>query len=362
MIRPYAALGLGLLAGVAMAADPPANLAKLAPPAVGAYFGAYLEFGELEEQVTLERIDAFTDLVGKQPAIIAFANPWGRGRFPAEQVRVIHRSGAVPLILWYPQGLTATQIPNPYDLKEIIAGRWDAYVDAWAAAAKATGKPILVSWALEMNGDWYPWSGAFHGAEEPLDQAEPARAKGPETYKAAYRHLVDRTRAAGADNLTWVFHANNHSWPQEPWNQMANYYPGSEYVDWLGMSAYGKQFPDQEWASVASVIGEGYGELMAVDPGKPILIGEWGVGEFPHSGNKADWLRQALEQMRNLPRLKGAVYWQERWQNQDLSYSNLRVNSSLGALTAFRDGIRDGFWLERPAASNGGSAPVAATR
>jgi hypothetical protein len=49
-----------------------------------------------------------------------------------------------------------------------------------------------------------------------------------------------------------------------------------------------------------------------------------------------------------LPRLKAAVFWHERWQNGDLSYSNLRVNSSLNALNAYREGVSHPFWLSEP--------------
>ena len=49
------------------------------------------------------------------------------------------------------------------------------------------------------------------------------------------------------------------------------------------------------------------------------------------------------------PRLKAAVFWHERWQNSDESYSNLRVNSSPGALKAYRQGVANPFWLDHPA-------------
>ena len=38
----------------------------------------------------------------------------------------------------------------------------------------------------------------------------------------------------------------------------------------------------------------------------------------------------------------------ERWQNGDLSYSNLRVNSSEAALKAYRQGVADSYWLDSP--------------
>ncbi len=329
-------------------AEPGAGMQLLAPRS-GAYTGAYIEFGEEEDSVTLDKIDAFSTLVGRRQAIVAFSNFWGRGHFPMAQVRVIANAGAVPLIFWNPWDKREKGVWGKFDLRGIAAGDWDTYIDAWAQEARAFGQPILVAWGLEMNGNWFPWSGTFYGGGEPLSATEPTRYKGPETFKRAYRHVVDRVRAAGASNVSWVFHTNNSSIPDVPWNRMAAYYPGSGYVDWLAMSAYGKQFPQQDWIDVEQSLIDPYRELAAVDAGKPVLVAEWGIGEFPKSGDKGAWIRDAFAAMeQQMPRLKGAVFWHERWQNSDLSYSNLRAGSSLPALNAYRDGVSRPFWLAEP--------------
>jgi hypothetical protein len=58
------------------------------------------------------------------------------------------------------------------------------------------------------------------------------------------------------------------------------------------------------------------------------MIAEFGVGEFPKSGSKAQWFHDALERIPSHPRIQAAIYWHERWQNEDGSFSNLRINSS----------------------------------
>lgn len=325
---------------------PPAGM-QLAVPAQGAYHGAYLDFGDHEDEVTLERIESFNTLVGKRLAIVAFSNYWGRQRFPSEQVEIIANSGAVPLIYWNPWQDQQDTKGSRFDLAAIISGQWDGYIDDWARAARAFGRPLLVSWGLEMNGNWFPWCGVFHGGGEVVPGSDPPRFQGPETFKRAYRHIVDRVRPL-APNISWVFHVNNTSDPDLPWNRMAAYYPGSDYADWLAMSAYGMQFPGEHWISVKEAILDHYDELAAVDPTKPILLAEWGVGEFPHKGDKGRWIAEAMAAMEHLPRLKGAVFWHERWQNGDLSYSNLRVNSSSGALNAYREAVARRFWLSEP--------------
>ncbi|HET7239262.1 MAG TPA: glycosyl hydrolase, partial [Terrimicrobiaceae bacterium] len=144
-------------------------------------------------------------------------------------------------------------------------------------------------------------------------------------------------------------HVNNYSYPVEDWNDFKEYYPGDDYVDWLGMSAYGKQFRHDPWISATDAMTYAYDDLCSIHPSKPVMLAEWGIGEFPTAGDKAAWITEAFQTMKGrFPRLKAAVYWNERWQNDDGTYSNLRVTSSQKALDAYRHGVQDGFWLEQP--------------
>ena len=79
------------------------------------------------------------------------------------------------------------------------------------------------------------------------------------------------------------------------------------------------------------------------------MLSEWGVGEFPKLGDKERWIMDAFDLLKTqFTRVKAAVFWHERWQNEDNSYSNLHVNSSPGALKAYRDGVADPYWLGTP--------------
>ncbi len=316
-------------------------------PAHGLYTGAFIDFGEEEDDVSLETIEDFETMVGKHQAIIASSSYWGEQDFPTRNLSVIWQHGSWPLVFWSPWDKPYEQNrgPDRFSLTEIINGKWDSYIDQWAEAARKFGKPMLVVFGNEMNGDWFPWSGAYYGGEEKVSE-NPPRWKGPETYKTAYRHVVDRVRAKGATNIKWMFHTNNYSYPLNTWNFAPAYYPGADYVDWLGISVYGQQFKDEPWADIPSLVDWPYKELSGLDPNKPIMIAEWGTGEFPHSGNKGEWIRQGLELFRTrYPRLKAAVYWHERWQNEDGSYSNLHVDSSVESLQAYRKGVLNPEWL-----------------
>ncbi len=336
---------------IALAGAAPLRAETLAVPETGAYTGAYLDFGDTEDNVTRPAIQKFEEMVGKPQAIVASSSYWGRGNFPSENVRLIADYGAVPLLYWSPWGPPYEQgkhvDPGAFSLRHIVAGDCDAYIDRWAAGAKEFGHPLLVSFGCEPNSNWFPWSGSANGAD---GKEASGGFTGPEMYKRAYRHAVDRVRAAGAHNVLWVFHANADSHPDRPWNAVSEFYPGADYVDWLGLSVYGQLTPgDDDWEDWSDVMDKAYKRLCALDPAKPVMLAEWGVGEFP-DGDKAEFIRDAFAGFAagKYSRVRAAVFWHERWQNKDESWSNLRVNSSPGALKAYRQGVAAPFWLGRP--------------
>jgi hypothetical protein len=325
---------------------------SLVIPERGIYTGAYIDWGEKEDTVTLEAIEKFEQLVGKHQAIVASSSYWGEQTFPEANLRVIANYGAVPLVFWSPWDKPYVEGggPDKYSLTSIIAGEHDAYIDQWAEKARDYGRPMIVSFANEMNGEWFPWSGKLYGGDKIIPGSNPPRFEGPETFKKAYRHVVDRVRAKDAKNVRWVLHLMNYSLPQEPWNLAEQYYPGPEYCDWLGISLYGVQTADDEWAPFPPLLDWPYEELRRIDATKPIMICEWGVGEFPHLGSKADWIRDGFRRIRDpkYPNIKACVYWHERWQNADGRYSNLHVNSTPEALEAYRQGVADPAYLGEP--------------
>jgi hypothetical protein len=335
----------------------PNGAVEVVIPEHGAYTGAFMDFGDAEDDVTLEMVEDFETMVGKHQAIIASSSYWGEQSFPTANLNVIWRHGSLPLVFWSPWDRPYTQNrgPDKFSLLDIIAGKWDAYIDKWGDSARKFGHPMVVAFGDEMNGDWFPWSGSYYGADGWDDEHD--NWKGPENFRTAYRHVVDRVRARGAKNIKWMFHTNNYSYPLDTWNFAPAYYPGADYVDWLGLSVYGQQFKDEPWANVPSLVDWPYQEMSGLDPTKPIMIAEWATGEFPRSGNKGAWIKEGLDLFRTrYPRVKAAVYWHERWQNLDQSYSNLRVNSSVESLKAYREGVAHADWLGnlilRPLAPN----------
>jgi hypothetical protein len=198
-------LGCEKRATVKPSPDPRATV-EVVLPEVGAYTGAFIEFGEAEDAVALETIEDFEQMVGKHQAIIASSSYWGEQSFPSANLQMIWRHGSLPLVFWSPWDRPYEQKrgPDRFGLNAILAGTWNRYIDDWADAAREFGHPLIVSFGNEMNGDWFPWSGVYYGGGKPI-ASRPNEWEGPELFKRAYRYVVDRVRARSARNIQWMF-------------------------------------------------------------------------------------------------------------------------------------------------------------
>src|ERR1044071_1550480 len=91
-------------------------------PERGAYTGAFMDFGDTEDEVTIEMIEEFENMVGKHQAIIASSSYWGEQSFPTANVNVIWRHGSLPLVFWSPWDRPYEQNrgPDKFGLNAII--------------------------------------------------------------------------------------------------------------------------------------------------------------------------------------------------------------------------------------------------
>ncbi len=313
---------------------------KLAPPETGIYQGAFPDMGSTEDSVTQERILEFDSLTLNPAVWVYFSDNWFRGiNFPKQEVETIISLGKIPFIRMMPRSDFIENAPDPvYTLQKIIDGLFDKEFIQYAKDAKETKSPLMIEFGCEMNGDWFSWSGKFNGGGKKNGYGNPELADGPERYRDACRHIIDIFRTEGAENVTWVYHVNSGSAPAEEWNTMSAYYPGDDYIYWIGVSVYGAQVPGDEWSSFKDIMDGCYSELSGISKTKPLAILEFGVIEDPEKGNKANWIQEALQTLIDgkYPRIKAISYWHSVWQNDNKKISNLRIDSSIGSLKVYR--------------------------
>lgn len=309
-------------------------LAALAPPAGRLIHGTYPGgFTGDEDDITLAQVKAYERAVGRHVAWIYFSHNWFNGRaFPTATAKWIIAHGSTPYMRLMMRSDSAEFKREPvYTLKRIARGDFDDDLARWGRDAAALGVPILAEFGTEMNGAWFRWNARWNG-----------RTKGAARFRAAFRHIVEVTRAAGATNIVWVFHANNGDDPVTAWNRMEAYYPGDDVIDWLAISAYGMLAPD-DWDRVdfRATMDSTYARLTRMAPDKPVILAEFGTDIHNPREPAAAWAKGALADIlgHRWPRLIGFSLWNETWLNEDGSVTDLRVWKDPALAAEFRHAL-----------------------
>ncbi len=257
------------------------NSNKLIKPSSGIYHSAYPDFGGTEDIVTAKRINDFETLVNKDIVWAYFSNNWYDNiQFPTTEVNIINAEGKIPFIRIMPRTNFDEGGPDPnYTMQKIINGDFDTVLIQWAIDASITNIPLLVEFGTEVNGNWFPWNGQYNGAGETTGYGDPNIFDGAERFRDAYCHIIDICNANGVNNITWFFHIDAYSEPNTDWNNIENYYPGDNYIDWLGVSIYGPQESNEDYQEFSEIMNDIYPNLSNLSD-KPIAVLEFGITEL----------------------------------------------------------------------------------
>ncbi len=257
------------------------NANKLEAPLEGIYHAAFPDFGGTEDIVSVHKITDFEALVGKDIAWAYFSDNWyDTIYFPIAKVNSIKSIGKIPFIRMMPRSNFDEGSPDPnYSMQNILDGNYDAAITQWAIAAANTNSPLLVEFGTEVNGNWFPWNGQYNGAGETTEYGDINLADGAERFRDAYRHIITICNANGATNITWFFHINAYGEPNASWNDIAAYYPGDTYIDWLGVSIYGPQKQGENYQEFSDILDAIYPKLLNISD-NPIAILEFAITEL----------------------------------------------------------------------------------
>lgn len=257
------------------------NNNKLIAPENGIYHAAFPDFGGTEDIITTQRINNFTNLVAKDIVWAFFSNNWYDNiSFPESAVTTIHNAGKIPFIRMMPRTNFDEGGPDPnYTMQRIIDGDFDEDIIQWAKDAEAINIPLLVEFGTEMNGDWFPWNGKYNGGGITTEYGDSEIPDGPERFVDAYKHIIDICNRQNANNITWFFHVDAYGEPEKQWNDFENYYPGDNYIDWIGVSVYGPQEVNEDYQEFSEIMDDVYSSLTNLSS-KPLAILEIAITEL----------------------------------------------------------------------------------
>jgi mannan endo-1,4-beta-mannosidase len=154
----------------------------------------------------------FRAATGAKVNLAGYYSGWGEG-FQSAFAATAWDHGADTLVdVDPPHGQTA--------MGAVADGQDDGYIRQFAEAIRAIRHPVVLDFGHEMNGDW---SGFGYPSVRPA------------TFVAAYRHVYGVFQQVGAEDVTWV-------WAVDVLQAGATspdpYFPGNEYVDWVGIDGY----------------------------------------------------------------------------------------------------------------------------
>jgi endoglucanase len=199
----------------------------------------------------------------------------------------IINSKRTPMITIEPWGLIKDK---PYNLKEMQGEVYKNTIKTICQSIEARKKKVILRWGHEMEqaGSRYPWGNGDS-----------------EGFKIAYKFWVDTCKSE--TKLV------DFMWSPAGREGLDAFYPGSEYVDIIGLSTYG--YPEYE----DKVLGKKYNfedhfneRYKRVEKyGKDVYLSEFGVAG--PNDYKAKWLKQAQTAILDpfkYPNLRGVVYFQ----------------------------------------------------
>jgi hypothetical protein len=241
------------------------------------------------------------ELAGKTPTFLTVWTPWQQPAQPGKplvpfsdalsdvsKVRAVVGDQGLLHLEW--NLAQSSQGNGGLTVRDIRDGAADAYIRSYARDVRDYGKPVLITpFVAEFNGAWW-WA------------VSPAMNPGLTTddFVEAWRRVVDIFRAVGASNVSWAWVVN--SYPQPTDEPVRAYYPGDDYVDWVGADIYDVSPP--------SWLDGPYG--LAAAHHKPVFIGEFGIRhEFSvlTPQQQHAWLDAIFDYFESHPDVKAISYF-----------------------------------------------------
>jgi hypothetical protein len=233
---------------------------------------------------------------GRAPALWSIWSDWGSPTtqfLPLDFMNHIRAQGSVPVIVWQPVD-SSDKWNRAYSYASIRKGTHDAYIRAFAEQVDAYGGRVLIRFAHEFDGGWYPW-----GIGKPGNSMLDFKL----AWKRIFRIFRDpETGLAKRARFVWSPQGSK----DRDW--MARAFPGSGFVDYLGFTALNwATYKDLPWYSLPRIVRHRMG-LFEKLPRKRVIVTE--AGSDFRRRSKAVWIRDGYAAVyRDWPRIVAISYF-----------------------------------------------------
>ncbi len=203
---------------------------------------------------SVEAINEYMDAFGDRPLPGGWAAYWGVPEFKGITEAYTNVVGATHdhqmLVDRFPNSAVhrAMWMVGTWDVaRKTGNGDYDQVIRQYSNWARSINRPIYLRIGYEFDG--------WHNELEPDD------------YVKAYRRVVDIMRAEGVDNIAYVWHS--YAAPRYQDYPLADWYPGDDYVDWVGLSIFGHAYSSPDMGDEADEV-----LAFAREKKKPVMIAE----------------------------------------------------------------------------------------
>jgi hypothetical protein len=257
------ALAIGLT-GTAVAVLNAVSSGASNPPPLGVYVGADDPSG----------VTSLGSAMGQQPS-------YAMDYLDASSWATMVSSAAHEASTWSSSGYAMTlSVPMLPDSGATVtagaAGSYDSYFRSIARGLVAHGEGasiVRIGW--EFNGGWFSWAVNSSSSSE---------------FVSFWQHIVGAMRSVSGEDFKFEWCP---TLGDQGVGNLADYYPGNGYVDYVAGDVYDEAwgtYPGAalEWSNLRT---ESYGldwlTTFAAGQGKPVVVGEWGLGSVRGKAGQA---------------------------------------------------------------------------
>ena len=221
----------------------------------------------------------------------------------------------------YPESTLAIGAYLVNQLDDINNGSLDENLDELIRILASWERPVWLRWGYEFDGEWNGYD--------------------PAAFRSAWIRMYDKVQAAGANNIIMVWQGATYCGGTFGGNPIQAWYPGDEYVDWMGMSYFTPQ--DCNNGAIQPMVD------FARSKNKPLMIAESAPQRYDIDGltYNPQVQRQAPDQNKSAEQIWNewfVTYFNFIESNSDVIKTVAYINADWDSQEKWASPYPEGYW------------------